>query len=244
MRERIVAAVVLGCAAFMCASSSVSWSQPPEPPIAGSPPDVRQGSARLMLAIREAVLAEALADEERSKKTVRRTSIAFPVPASFPRPTCVFEGGLCGAINRDGSIAVRPQYDWVDNFHEGRARVRRAGRYGYVDTEGRVVVEPRYEIAGAYWGGYAEVDVDGKSALIDPEGREVLAARFARAHPFGRDVFWVLEGTRHYDGQPGMAEFANYLAWNVTYDVSSRGKWGLVDRSGAWIRPPEFSIIR
>ena len=85
---------------------------------------------------------------------------------------------MCGAINRDGSVAVPPQYDWVDKFHEERARVRRAGRYGYVDTTGRLVIEPRYEIAGAFWRGSAEVDVDGKSALIDPEGREVLGATF------------------------------------------------------------------
>ena len=114
--------------------------------------------------------------------------------------------------------------------------MRRAGRYGYVDTTGRVVVEPRYELAGAFWRGFAEVDVDGKSALIDPEGREVLAPRFARAHPFSKDVFWVLEGTRRYDGSPGRAELVNYVDWSVTYDASGSGRWGLVDRAGAWIR--------
>jgi len=200
--------------------------------------DLRQGSNALLLAVRATILAEALADEQRSKETGSYTSVSFPLP------TCVFAGGACGAINRDGSIAVAPQFDWVDKFYEGRTRVRLAGRYGYVDETGRLVVPPRYEIAGSFWRGVAEVDVGGKSALIDPEGREVLAPRFARAHPFTRDVFWVLEGTRRYDGRPGMAEFANYVDWDVTYDVSGAGRWGLVDRTGAWIRQPDLTSIR
>src|SRR5262249_16855426 len=151
----------------------------------------------------------------------------------------VFEGGLCGALNRDGSIAVAPRFDWVDKFHEERALVRSGGLYGYVDTVGRLVVEPQYDIAGAYWRGYAEVSIDGGSGLINPEGRQVLEPRFARAHPFTADVFWVLEGTRQYDGQPGLADLVHYEAFTVTNDVSAGGKWGMIDRAGGWIRTPE-----
>ena len=198
----------------------------------------RRGSSKLLLAIRESALAGALAEERRAKQAARDTRISFPLP------TCVFEGGLCGALNRDGSVAVAPQFDWVDNFHEGRARVRQAGLYGYIDTAGRVVVEPKYEIAGAFWRGLAEVDIGGKSALINLNGRQVLEPKFARAHPFTAETYWVLEGTRRYNGRPGMAELVNYKDWNVNYDASAVGKWGLIDRTGAWIRRPEFSSLR
>ena len=199
---------------------------------------LRQGSAEVLLAVRTAALAQALAAEERAKKSGAYTSV------SFPFPICAFEGGLCGALNRDGTVAVAPQFDWVDKFHEGRARVRSGGLYGYVDTAGRTVAEPQYEFAGAYWRGFAEVSVGGKSALIDPEGRHVLEPRFARVHPFTKDVFWVHEGSRRYDGEPGMAELVNYEDWDVTRDISVDGKWGLVDRAGEWIRRPEFTHIR
>jgi hypothetical protein len=123
--------------------------------------------------------------------------------------------------------------------------VRSGGLYGYVDTVGRVIVEPQYEIAGSFWRGFAEVSIDGKSALIDPEGRQVLEPRFARAHPFTADVFWVLEGTRHhYDGRPGLADLVDYEAVTITNDVRAGGKWGMIDRAGVWIRPPEFTAIR
>jgi hypothetical protein len=203
-----------------------------------TPETLRQGSAAILAAVRAGVLTAAINEESRSRQTGTGASTVFPVP------TCVFEGGLCGALNRDGSIAVAPQFDWVDKFYEGRARVRSGGRYGYVDTVGRVVVQPQYETAGAYWRGYAEVSIDGKSALIDPEGRQVLEPRFARAHPFTADVFWVLEGTRPYRGEPGLADLIDYEAFSVINDVGAQGKWGLVDRTGAWIRPPEFTQIR
>jgi WG containing repeat len=83
----------------------------------------------------------------------------------------------------------------------------------------------------------------GKSAIIDLEGRQVLEPKFARAHPFTKDVFWVLEGTRRFDGQPGMAELVSHRDFNVTHDIAAAGKWGLVDRTGAWIRPLEFTAI-
>src|SRR5260221_6021814 len=105
---------------------------------------LRQGSGAILAEVRANVLAAAINDENRSRERGTAT-------VSFPLPTCAFEGGLCGALNRDDSIAVAPQFDWIDKFHEGRALVRSRGRYGYVDTAGRRVVEPKYDIAGSYW---------------------------------------------------------------------------------------------
>jgi hypothetical protein len=163
---------------------------------------------------------------------------------SFPLPICLFDHGLCGAVNRDGSIAVEPRFDFVDKFHEDRAVVRLGGLYGYVDSNRKIVVEPQYAIAGRYHLGYAEVDVGGKSALIDLKGRQVLEPRFARAGAFVKDVFWVNDGVREYRGPPGGEEFT---ALNPRHGsgrtVYVRGKWGLIDATGGWIRTPEFSDI-
>ncbi len=202
-----------------------------------------------------AILVEALAREEEIKRRgPLRIAWPYDLPIClyehrscdpfFPLPICLFEHGLCGAVNRDGSIAIAPRFDFVDKFHEGRALVRLGGLYGYVDLNGKVVVEPRYPIAGRYRLGYAEVDVNGKSALIDLEGRQVLEPRFARAGAFTKGVFWVNDGVRDYRGPSGSATFAGVeVNSGSTQIVFVRGKWGLVDASGAWIRPPEFSDI-
>ena len=47
-------------------------------------------------------------------------------PTTFPLPNCMFPGGLCGAVHRDGSVAV-PPYDWGGPYADGRAAVRILG---------------------------------------------------------------------------------------------------------------------
>src|SRR5262249_38400296 len=67
-------------------------------------------------------------------------------PLTFPLPMCAFPGGLCGAVRRDGSVAVPPRYDWVGLFSDGRAAVRANGVYGFVDEDGHEIVPPHYRI--------------------------------------------------------------------------------------------------
>jgi len=200
--------------------------------------DRRQGSPALLEALRNAQLRRALANEANA------SSPELPDAATtFPLPSCLFPGGLCGAINRDGSVAVAPRYDWVDKFYEGRALVRLNGLYGYVDATGRVVAEPQYENAGTYSDGLAEIGVDGKSGLIDLEGHVVLEPRFARALPHTADVFWVNDGHRHYRGPPGAAELVGREELLVINDIEPDGKWGLITRTGEWVRKPGFAAI-
>jgi WG containing repeat len=196
--------------------------------------DRRQGSSALLDAVRGEQLRAALANEEKSKMAL---AVAPHLVITFPLPSCIFPGGLCGAINRDGSVAVAPRYDWVDRFYEGRALVRLNGLYGYIDAAGRVVDEPKYESAGTYSDGLAEVSIGGLSALIDLEGRLVLKPKFARALVFTSDAFWVNDGARspsfsRYQSPPGVARLN---------EVYANGKWGLIARTGEWIRKPEFT---
>ena len=184
------------------------------------------------------MLARALDEERKSQNDGTFTSVSFPLA------TCVFERGLCGAVNRDGSIAVPPQFDWVGSFHEGRALVRSGGLYGYVDSTGRLVVEPQFALAGDYWRGFAEVDVGGKSALIDLEGRRLLEPRFARAIPFNANVFWVKDGVRHPLNQNGADELSSFRGRILHTSIKAEGKWKLVDRLGNDLTTPEISSIR
>jgi WG containing repeat len=120
-------------------------------------------------------------------------------PATFPLAICAFPGGLCGAVNRDGTVAVRPQYDWVGKFSDNRAAVRLGGLYGFVDQEGREIVKPQYRIVDDYKFGFAQVDVDGKSGLIDRDGKMVIEPKYGFVEAIAPDRFRVLE-TRQLGG--------------------------------------------
>src|SRR5262249_38778639 len=110
---------------------------------------------------------------------------------NFPMPTCMFGGGLCGAVNRDGTTAVPPRYDWMGPFKDGRAAVRIGGLYGFVDEEGREIVKPQYRIVDDYRFGFAQVDQDGKSGLIDRDGKMVIEPKYGFIEAIGPDRFRV-----------------------------------------------------
>src|SRR5262245_9399818 len=113
----------------------------------------------------KAALQSAFAGDGRSSRT------------TFPQATCLFRGGLCGAVRRDLTVAVPPRYDWVGPFSEGRAAVRLGGLYGFVDEDGREIVGPKYRIVDDFRHGFAQVDVGRKSGLVDRDGRMVRAAK-------------------------------------------------------------------
>jgi WG containing repeat len=126
---------------------------------------------------------------------------------TFPLPTCMFAGGLCGAVHRDGIVAVPPRYDWVGTFSDNRAAVRVGGLYGFVDEEGREVVKPQYRIVDDYKFGFAQVDVDGKSGLIDRDGTMVIEPKYGFIQAIARDRFGVSE-RRQLGGMIGGEDFS------------------------------------
>jgi hypothetical protein len=138
---------------------------------------------------------------------------------TFPLPTCMFVGGLCGAVRRDGAVAVPPRYDWVGTFSDNRAAVRIGGLYGFVDEEGREVVKPQYRIVDDYKFGFAQVDVDGKSGLIDRDGKMVIEPKYGFIQAIARDRFAVSD-LRQLGGMTGGEDFSGTrVAFTASGDV-------------------------
>lgn len=168
-------------------------------------------------------------------------------PATFPLVMCTFPGGLCGAVRRDGTVAVQPQYDWVGIFSENRAAVRVGGLYGFVDDEGREIVKPQYHIVDDYKFGFAQVDVDGKSGLIDRDGKMVVAPKYGFIRAIAPDRFSVSE-RRELGGMIGGEDFSNTrVAFTPPGGVSVTGLFlghansiatEIIDISGQRVEPP------
>jgi len=129
------------------------------------------------------------------------------MPMTFPLEMCTFPGGLCGAVHRDGSVAVSPRYDWVGTFSDNRAAVRLGGLYGFIDEDGREIVKPQYRIVDDYKFGFAQVDVDGKSGLIDRDGKMIIEPKYGFIEAIGPDRFRVSE-VRQLGGTIGGEDFS------------------------------------
>src|SRR5262249_17764987 len=104
-----------------------------------------------------------------------------------------FRGKWC-YINQRGEIVIRTNFDRVDCFGDGLARVAKYIRgperqtiYGYIDKQGKVVIEPQFEETYGFSEGLGRVVVNGKWGFIDKSGRMVIAPQF-------RGAYWFSEG--------------------------------------------------
>jgi hypothetical protein len=171
-------------------------------------------------------------------------------PAIFPLAICTFHRGLCGAVRRDGTVAVPPRYDWVGTFSGGRAAVRLGGLYGFVDEDGREISKPQYAVVDDFKFGFAQVDVGGKSGLIDRDGRMAVEPKYGFIEAIGPDRFRVSD-ERRLGGLTGGDDFSGrrfgYTASGIWTSLppeisGSPGRaTGVIDLSGRWTEPPTAS---
>jgi WG containing repeat len=218
-------------------------------PVPPGPPSIAKDSGgdgnaapQLSPTLRRTLEAELKRDERAKKIGVH--------PPSFPLTVCF--AGRCGALNRDGTYAVPLKHNWMDRFFEGRAIVQaregKATLYGYVDEAGRVVWRPQFATAGRFSRGLAQIDFDGASGLVDRDGKVVLWPRFGFVVPFTKDLFWVTEEREVVQGNTGRTQFLHTQPISVMNGMSDtairpKGRWGLVDRKGDWVRQPEFLAV-
>nr|WP_246583673.1 WG repeat-containing protein [Bradyrhizobium iriomotense] len=166
-------------------------------------------------------------------------------PIVFPLAMCTFPGGLCGAVRRDGSVAVPPRYDWVGTFSSGRVAVRSGGLYGFVDETGREIVSPRYRIVGDYRFGFAQVDIDGKSGLIDRDGKLMIEPRYGFIQAIAPDRFRVAD-KRPLGEAIDVAQFpdeSDAPQSDSSWVVGAPESTGTIDRNSQWIEPPGTRIF-
>ena len=66
------------------------------------------------------------------------------------------QGDLWGYTTTDKSIAIKPQFDDAQFFHEGFAVVKKGSKYGYINKTGKVVIPIKYTVAKPFRFGFYE----------------------------------------------------------------------------------------
>ncbi|MDR0683458.1 MAG: WG repeat-containing protein, partial [Dysgonamonadaceae bacterium] len=97
-----------------------------------------------------------------------------------------YQGGKWSFIDRKGNVIIPFQYyQYVHNFSEGLAAVKKEDRWGYIDKDGKVIIDLLYYEAYRFKNGIAEVMIEpahynwgektrsAKYALIDKTGKIV-----------------------------------------------------------------------
>lgn len=78
-----------------------------------------------------------------------------------------------GYIDTTGWLAVYCQYEDGDDFCDGVARIKRAGKWGYIDKTNKYTVQPEYDYLGSNIS-EGDIVVCGKAASITADGETVF----------------------------------------------------------------------
>jgi hypothetical protein len=121
-----------------------------------------------------------------------------------------------GWLNEKGDTIVKPVYESVGIFTEGRSIVKKGNKWGVVDNLGREVVVPKYDDLWHFSEGLANFQTDGKWGYIDKHGKVVIAPTY---------------------------EYASEFNFALAY-VEINGKAGFIDKTGKFIIKPIFEPAR
>jgi hypothetical protein len=148
---------------------------------------------------------------------------------------------------------INPQFDYADDFHEGRAVIclgkpcdfwdaysttpttPNNSLWGFIDASGKVVITPQYPEASAFSDGLAAVctgDCGSKPTkphsrgYIDRDGKVVIPMQFGAASNFSEGLAQVCVGSCEY------VEGSGY-----------NGKFGFIDHSGRFVINPQYDNV-
>lgn len=143
--------------------------------------------------------------------------------------------GLSVFATIDGKRMTGLNFDFIDSFNEGLARVAIHGHgYGFVDENLNLVIPMKYNAAGNFNDGKALARRDDKWILLDKSGREL---------ELGRGSSNKYQEICNYS--EGMCRVSTLklrfmdLAYHSDYD-SIAGTWGFLNESGKEVIPPQY----
>jgi hypothetical protein len=157
-----------------------------------------------------------------------------------------------GLLENDGSeiMPLTSKYQKMYDFHDGRAKILKDGRYGFIDRFGNVRVSPQYEKVRDFHESFAAVFLAGNWGFIDRNENLIVQPFYSEVQPFSHGVARVKEKNKwSFVNSQGIKITttpydeiipAEYNKWYIV----SNNKSGLADSSGHEILGPKYELIR
>src|SRR5688572_30318003 len=77
---------------------------------------------------------------------------------------------------------------WIDQFHNGIARISKDGYIGLIDTSGKIICPLKYDRIYNFYGSVARFGLNGKYGLLSKNGKELLPASLKKINDFNEDM--------------------------------------------------------
>ncbi|NHM31538.1 WG repeat-containing protein [Neobacillus terrae] len=163
--------------------------------------------------------------------------------------------GLDGLIDTNGYFVVKPKYETIHPFSEGRATVIDKGRYKVIDEMGKEITERSYEFIGDYKEGRAVAAVSDLKGILrygflNRWGKDVIPPEFEAASEFkeGKALVKIKDGLFALISLTGKklhtyqyANVENYGEERLAFQAVQNGKYGYMDEKADIMITPRFS---
>lgn len=178
----------------------------------------------------------------------------------------MYENGKFGFKDREDKIVIKPVYDYVNDFSEGLAAVRRDNLWGFVDIDGNEEIPLKYTSVNDFQSGKALVKKStGEWTVIDTKGNELVnmgnsfnslqnfeagVAVFETGYKYGLvDEAGKILVDPYYDY---IRKLEDYLPDDINEAVREKCKglfrvklgsdYGVIDKTGKFIVKPETGV--
>lgn len=144
--------------------------------------------------------------------------------------------GVSTFASKDGKRLCSIDFDYIADFHEGLAQVRKSGYgYGFVNKDMKLVIPMVYETANKFKDGKAKVRRDRKWMYVDKNGNE-LEIKSASSSLKYQDVGEFNEGMCKVSTlKLGFMD----LAYHSDYSEIA-GTWGFINEDGTEVITPQY----
>ena len=150
-------------------------------------------------------------------------------------------------IDINGNLIKLNNYESVNDFSEGLARVEVDGKHGFIDKEGNEVVSPKFDYVRDFIEGLALVEADGKFSCIDKKGKDVISPKYEVIGIFNKSAKMVIAGMlkRGVSMSRSASEISEYEeAFSEQLIIVSEGdKRGVINLDGKVIIPSIYRYI-
>lgn len=183
---------------------------------------------------------------DKGGKPILQPVYQFLGPTSDGMTAFRLSKGKTGYLNEAGEVAIDPQYDEAEAFHEGLAAVGKDHKYGFIDTKGNVVIPMVFDAVRQFAEGVAPARVGASFGYIDKTGKFVIEPQFGRARHFINGLAYVQNDWRRayidHTGKPIGGRFYERLE-RFSCDrakFKQDGKFGYIDRAGKAVIPARY----
>ncbi len=159
-------------------------------------------------------------------------------------------GEKWGFVNKEGKIAINPQFKKTGRFSESRCAVENnEGKWGFIDKDGKIMINYQFtKIGERFIKSKAVVYLEEKAGVIDESGKFVINPQFSIMFNDGdkylieQDKKW---GWCDKDGKiiinPQFGEAFPFMG-NDLAAVKSGKSWGYIDKDGKIVINPQFDL--